>query len=145
MRPLAGVARWLGRLGRGDTRSELDVWRRGELEAERFLRRAGYRLLARNVRTRVGEVDLLFESPERAVVVVEVKARVAGDGDRRMPERAITRAKGRKLAALARSLGRRYRGRAMRIDVVAVDFGPGGRAEVRHYPGAIDAGGGRAG
>lgn len=101
----------------------------------------------------MGEIDLLALSPDRGtIVVVEVKARMvrADDADR-LPERAITAAKGRKLASLAQAVLRR-RGAgsgdgalAVRIDVVAVDFvrerrGPTG---VRHYPNAIGADGRR--
>lgn len=126
------------------------VWKRGEKEAERFLRRRGCRLLGRNVRTRIGEIDLLFEDPDRrTIIVVEVKARVTGiDGagtDARLPERSITRDKAKKLATLAASVCRmdRFRDRPVRIDIVAVEFAPKGRTVVRHYRSAIDAGGNR--
>jgi putative endonuclease len=134
------LARWASR--RGDS-----VWRRGERAAERFLRRRGYRLLARNLRLVSGEIDLLFEEG-RCVVLVEVKARVAAAGDPpRLPERAITPAKAKKLARLAGEVSSRrgLGGRPVRVDVVAVDFAPGGRKplEIRHYPRAIDAAGRR--
>ena len=124
------------------------VWKRGEREAERFLKRRGCRLLGRNVRTPIGEIDLLFEDPDRrTVIIVEVKARVTGiDGaDARLPERAITRAKGQKLANLAASVCKmdRFKDRPVRIDIVAVEFAPKGRTEVRHYRSAIDADGNR--
>lgn len=50
----------------------------GETEAERRLRRQGYRILARNYRTRLGELDLVAESGE-SLVFVEVKSRRTGD------------------------------------------------------------------
>ena len=51
--------------------------RAGETEAERRLRREGYRILARNYRTRFGELDLVAESGE-VLVFVEVKSRRTG-------------------------------------------------------------------
>ncbi len=125
------------------------VGRRGERAAERMLRRAGYRLLGRNVRVPVGEADLVFESPDSGVIViVEVKARVVSKADApRTPERAITGRKGRKLVSVARSIvrARGWSDRHVRIDVVAVDFERGRRRPIslRHYRGAIDAGGAR--
>jgi len=56
--------------------------RRGEeLAAEHFLR-LGYRVLARNHRTRWGELDLvLADESEATIVFCEVKARRLGSGD----------------------------------------------------------------
>lgn len=131
-------------------RSRPDHWRLGERAAERHLRSLGYAPLGRNLRANIGEIDLLFEAPDRrTVVIVEVKARTVQPGSAdRLPERAITSAKARKLASLARSFARRsdLRGRPLRIDVVAVDFNPGSHqpADIRHYPGAINARGQRA-
>lgn len=51
--------------------------RAGETEAERRLRREGYRILARNHRTRLGELDLVAESGG-VLVFVEVKSRRTG-------------------------------------------------------------------
>lgn len=50
--------------------------RTGELLAEQFLRAQGYRIVERNVKTPMGELDLVAE--EGAVLVfVEVKARAS--------------------------------------------------------------------
>jgi putative endonuclease len=48
--------------------------RAGESEAERFLRRKGYRILGRNVRTPQGELDLVARHADH-LVFVEVKSR----------------------------------------------------------------------
>jgi putative endonuclease len=48
--------------------------RRGEALAERHLRGRGYRTLARNVRTRHGEIDLIVYD-RSTIVFVEVKTR----------------------------------------------------------------------
>ena len=144
----SGVIGWLVRLVRPAASSSLGP--RGESEAARFLKQAGYRVLSRNVRLPIGEIDILAESPDgRTVVVVEVKARAVREGERaRLPERAITAAKGRKLAGLARTVSRRrgIENRPVRIDVVAVDFCERGHdpVAVRHYPNAINAAGARS-
>lgn len=46
----------------------------GESAAEQYLRHKGYRIVARNLRSSVGELDLVAEDG-RALVFVEVKAR----------------------------------------------------------------------
>ncbi|HZC80242.1 MAG TPA: YraN family protein [Nitrospiraceae bacterium] len=46
----------------------------GESAAEQYLRQKGYRIVARNLRSSVGELDLVAEDG-RALVFVEVKAR----------------------------------------------------------------------
>ena len=46
----------------------------GESAAEQYLRNKGYRILARNVRSSVGELDLVAEDGQ-VLVFVEVKAR----------------------------------------------------------------------
>ncbi|MEM0913891.1 MAG: YraN family protein [Planctomycetota bacterium] len=121
--------------------------RRGEAIAARRLRRSGYRVVGRNVQTRVGEIDLLARTPDGAVlVVIEVKTRDA-DAEGIAPERRVGSSKQAKLRQLAGALLRqpRYRGAAVRIDVVGVDLPPPSwrdwfgltRATVRHFPDAV--------
>ncbi len=115
--------------------------RRGETVAAVHLRRAGYRLLRRNLGRRFGEVDLLAEAPDRrTVVIVEVKATVSENPP---PEVHVNPAKQRKLAALApmivRSLG--LADRPVRFDVVGVVW-PADQprpARVTHHVGAFEA------
>lgn len=51
-----------------------EVGKLGEDLAEKYLQQKGYRTLARNFRTRYGEIDLVMEDGE-CIVFVEVKAR----------------------------------------------------------------------
>jgi putative endonuclease len=56
--------------------------RRGEELAAQHLERLGYTVLARNHRTRWGEIDLvLADAGGRTIVFVEVKTRRLGGGD----------------------------------------------------------------
>jgi len=50
------------------------IGRRGEELAERHCRRLGMRILARNLRTRTGEIDLVAEDGD-TIVFIEVKTR----------------------------------------------------------------------
>src|SRR5260370_11912007 len=55
-----------------DTRRPTGI--KGEEEAARFLSRCGYAILEKNVRTRVGEIDLVAKEG-KTLVFVEVKTR----------------------------------------------------------------------
>lgn len=112
---------------------------RGEAVAAKRLGAQGYRVIARNLRSRVGEIDLLMEAPDgRTIVVVEVKAGRAGNA---MPEFHVNAAKQKKLANLAAGVMRKHalHDRPLRFDVVAVEFGDG-EPVVRHHVGAFHGG-----
>ncbi|MFG0253164.1 MAG: YraN family protein [Phycisphaerales bacterium JB038] len=114
--------------------------RRGETVAARHLRRQGYRILQRNLRLKLGEVDLLCQDPDgRTLVIVEVKTRRA---DAVPAEANITAAKKRKLITLAQALGGQpdHRERPLRIDVVAVHLPDRGKPTIRHHVNAITLG-----
>jgi putative endonuclease len=106
---------------------------RGERAAEDTLKRAGYRVMARNLRNRFGEIDLIALSPDdRTVVIVEVKT--AEDPSAR-PELRVNRDKQKRLVALAAQAVRRYKlhDKPIRFDVVAVNLPPDADPIVRHY------------
>jgi putative endonuclease len=113
---------------------------RGERHAARFLRRAGYKIIARNLHIGPGEADLVAVAPDRrTLVIVEVKTRLLG-GPHPEPERSITSRKRAKLLGVARAVrGRaRWRGRPIRIDVIAIDWPMDSSAPiVRHYQNAV--------
>lgn len=61
---------------RTDETTTVDLGRRGEMLAERALKRAGMRLLARNYRAGHYEIDRIFRERRTGFIVfVEVKAR----------------------------------------------------------------------
>jgi putative endonuclease len=92
----------------------------GEALAADILRRSGYRILARNYRTKVGEIDIVARDGE-TLVFVEVKSRRDG-GLYGHPKYAVNRAKQRKLskAALWYLKETGQLGRRARFDVVAI-------------------------
>lgn len=97
---------------------------RGEERAAEYLRGRGWTILARNVRSRHGEVDLVAARGE-TVAFVEVKAwRVLGEADL---EQAIGRRKQRRIGEAARLfLARRpdLAARRLRFDVVFLGEDP---------------------
>ncbi len=91
--------------------------RRGETLAALFLQLKGWSILARRVRTPVGEVDLVARRG-RTVAFVEVKAR-ATDADAAL---SLDEFRLRRVAAAAGALGPRFvrAGDDMRIDAMFV-------------------------
>ena len=78
------------------SRKELGL--RGESLAADYLAGQGYRLLARNHRTPLGELDLIArDGPE--LVFVEVKTRIGGE--QTAPEESVNWSKAERLARLA--------------------------------------------
>lgn len=94
---------------------------RGEVLAWGFLERAGYRILERNYRCSIGEIDLVAEKDE-ALVFVEVKTRSSHRFG--PPEESVTPAKQRKLARLAECYlqAKKIAPRRIRFDVLAITY-----------------------
>jgi putative endonuclease len=110
---------------RNEKNSRLDMGREGEKRACRFLRKQGYRILERNCKTRLGELDIVALQGD-VVSFVEVKSRT--DTDFLPPEASVTAAKRRKLARLARAYLARegLSSYPCRFDVVSVTFSEDG-------------------
>ena len=70
----------------------------GEAQAERYLRRRGYRTVEKNFSCRLGEIDLIMRDG-RYIVFVEVKLR--RNADFAQAREFVTRAKQQRLLAAA--------------------------------------------
>ena len=109
----------------------------GETAAADFLSRNGYRVVAKNLRTPHGEIDLLVEK-DGVTVFVEVKTR-SGLGYGR-PEEAVTREKQSHLLAAIAYYWQTSPGEETdwRVDVVAVVRRENGKeVEIVHFENAI--------
>lgn len=98
-----------------------------ERVAALHLEQNGYRILARNVRTRYGEIDLIAEDAD-GIAFVEVKARRGTSHG--APEEAITPRKQLKLVQLADAFiaeNEIFSDKAWRIDVVAIELDKSGK------------------
>lgn len=97
----------------------------GEAVAERVLRGRGWRVVARNARTRYGEIDLVCHDG-RSYVFVEVKTRRAGSFVTAVE--AVGPRKIHRLARLAEAwlALQRERGASWRLAVAALTVGDGG-------------------
>jgi putative endonuclease len=112
------------------------VGRSGERAAWAAYRRRGYRLLARNWRCPLGELDLVL-AESNTVVFCEVKARtstILGG-----PHEAVSASKQQRLRALAEAFikSRGLGARAYRFDVASVLLRPGGRTDVHLFEDAF--------
>lgn len=98
---------------------DLAFGRRGEDLAHRYLSKRGFRVVARNWRTRSGaaEVDLIAREGN-ILVFVEVKSRLTGDYGG--PERAVDIDKARRLLRAAAEYIHRTAPAPVRFDVVTV-------------------------
>ena len=102
------------------------VGRRGEEIAKRRLEDIGYRILETNYRSKEGEIDLVAEK-DGSMVFVEVRSKTGpGAGS---PEESITPKKMSHLVAAAQHYlqANGAEEREWRIDLVAIEFGPGGK------------------
>ncbi|NPA06294.1 MAG: YraN family protein [Chloroflexi bacterium] len=99
------------------------IGRQGEQWAAHYLQARGYRVLARNVYTPYGEIDLIVHGPEE-LVFIEVKARRSSRGT--PPEARVDVRKRRRLwAAIQHWLAERYPEGdepPWRVDVIAVEW-----------------------
>jgi len=88
--------------------------------AEKFLKKKGLRILARNINTGPAEIDLVARH-RRELVFIEVRSRWS-DSDVR-PEETVNRTKQHRLIRGAQAFlkSRRWEDRPVRFDVVAID------------------------
>jgi len=113
----------------------LGAW--GEWLALGYFRRKGWELVARNWRTRAGEIDLIFYDRD-TLVFVEVKTR--GSCGPFLPEDNFSRFKLERMEALAFSFLERFEleDTGIRFDLAAVETEDLRSYRLRHYQGLGD-------
>ena len=132
------VARWLAQL-RAQWRQYHSLGRRGERAAARYLRRKGYRIVARSERGSIGEIDLVAVDG-RVIVFVEVKTRRSHDKGH--PAEAVGPEKQQRLTRLALTYLKRHEllEYPARFDVVALTWPEGQRRPtIEHFVNAFEA------
>ena len=112
----------------------------GENYAEKFLVACGYTPLAHNIRTREGEIDLVFldysssyPSGHPEIVFVEVKARKSTSFG--TPAEAITSRKIEKILKVIFKLGKTFsQSSHWRLDALSVQLDQGGKIlDITHF------------
>lgn len=119
------------------TQERLTLGRWGEDAAASYLRTQGIKIVERNLRTPVGEIDMVGRSG-RTLVFVEVKTRRGRSCG--LPQEAVGARKQRQIVRAAQwyLAGGKGRGLQPRFDVVAVEVAPDG-PRVEHIPDAFGA------
>ena len=110
---------------------------RGENAAASYLRGQGYRIILRNFRCELGEVDIIARKGD-TLVFVEVKTR---EQDEPTPEEQVNNTKQHQVTKAAKFYMSRYgtpRPPA-RFDVIAVIWPTGREPQIRHVENAFEA------
>lgn len=106
----------------------------GEELAAQFLSNLGYAILARNLKTRYGEIDILaLDHQTHVIVEVKTKTSLAFG----QPVEMVNRAKQQKLRLLAHLVADRYQSQDYRIDIVAIDLSNPSKPNIEHYIAAV--------
>ena len=126
---------WLQRLLTGEP-ARGAMGDRGENVAARYLRNHGYKIITRNFRCDLGEIDIVARDGN-TIVFVEVKTRAYDDP---APEDQVNAAKQHQLTKAAKMYLSRYGlpQPPARFDVVAVVWPTGRDPLIRHTPHAFE-------
>lgn len=119
--------------------SKIDLGRRGEGLAVRLLVQKGYRIAERNVRFRMGEIDLVAYDGS---TLCFVEVRTTSSTRRGLPEESVTFQKRRRLCRLAQRYlqSRRFNEIPVRFDVLSILMAADGApARTRLIKGAFEA------
>ncbi len=130
----AFLGKWLG-----TGVDESTLGQQGEALAARFLRRRGYKILARGTRLGIGELDLIARDGA-TVVFIEVKTRQSQQAGH--PVEAVDPNKQRRLTRLAVTFLKKHRllDTPARFDIVAITWPEGKRRPtIDHFVDAFEA------
>jgi len=116
---------------------KIQFGRRGEDAAVSFLEKHGYKILERNFRNRLGEIDIIARDG-RTICFIEVKAR--STRDRGSPLEAITPLKQHKLSQMALFYLKQksLTNAPARFDVISIQLDPQGHQAVSLLKNAFD-------
>ncbi len=112
---------------------------RSERAASRFLKRLGYRIVARNYSCPIGELDLVALDGG-CIVFVEVRSTASEDSSKAALSVDYNKQKRLTNLALRFLQAKRLLGRSARFDVLAVSWPPGkDEPAIVHYVNAFEA------
>ena len=116
----------------------LPLGERGEMVGWDYLRRRGYKILEKNYRTPIGEIDVIAQKDGR-IVFLEIKTRSNSSFGR--PEESVDTFKQRKLIRIAQWYlkKRKMEEAAVSFDVLAVDWKGNAEPQMRLIENAFSA------
>jgi putative endonuclease len=115
-----------------DRNQKIGGW--GESVAAEYLEKHGYAVIARNVRTPYGEIDIVAEK-DGFTIFVEVKTRTSSSLG--PPEISVTPRKQEHMLAAAEHYAQENEIDHWQIDVIAVEGKPGKQPVFMHFENAI--------
>ena len=120
----------------GRQNRRLELGRRGEEAAVRWLKRRGFRVVERGYRRLRGEIDIIARDGE-TLVFIEVKTRAGSAFG--SPEESVTPGKASQIRKIAQAylVDRGLGDPPCRFDVLAVEAGVDGALTIRHIPDAF--------
>ena len=100
---------------------KIGLGKRGEDIAVDYLKRRGYKIIERNYRSRLGEIDIVA-AHRSFTVFIEVKTRTGDDFG--FPQESVDERKQRRMVRVAQTYikHRRLKDANYRFDVVSIDF-----------------------
>ena len=117
--------------------SPKEVGAKGEKLAAKFLKRKGYKVIQRNYKCKLGEIDIVAEH-NGTIVFVEVKTRQTQEFG--SPQSSVTATKRGQISRVALSYIRDKKlvDQACRFDVIGITFPPESRKpEIEHIENAF--------
>jgi len=118
------------------TKHNIQIGEWGELQAIDYLVKRGYQVLARNVRTPHGEIDVITQQGE-IVVFVEVKTRTTKAMG--LPEESISPRKQVHMLQAAAYYAAEHGIDHWQLDAIAVQGKPGLRPIITHFENAVQS------
>ncbi len=113
-------------------KNEIGAW--GEGIAADWLAKHGYQIIARNIRTPYGEIDILAQQDD-IMIFVEVKTLTSSQGF--FPEKNITHRKQQHMFNAAQHYSAEHEIDHYQIDAIAVEGKPGTKPTVTHFENII--------
>ena len=106
----------------------------GEDTAAEYLTQHGYEIIARNIRTPYGEIDIVARQGDMTIFV-EVKTRTSNKMG--LPEESITPRKREHMLAAADHYSAEHEIDHWQIDVIAIEGKPGSKSVITYFENAI--------
>ncbi len=109
----------------------------GQKQSEKFLKKKGLKLLARNFSCKTGEIDLIMVDTDGAIVFVEVKTRA--DSSFAQPESSVNYPKRTRMIKAANFFISNYKidDRPFRFDIITAVLSSDEPVKIEHYPSAF--------
>ncbi len=115
-----------------NVKTHVETGRLGEDQAAEFLKKRKYKIIEKNTRTKMGEIDLIVRDPKGITVFIEVKT-LSDNKEGLMPEDHMTRRKIIKVRSLAEAYMAKTKNKGdYRVDLIALTISRNS-FDIRHY------------